>query len=159
MLLCSLSHTHPRTKLHPYCQSAISLLKKKTLSYTQLLADSHQSLPSSHFTSCVFMSVASWTEFCEFMVAPPHSGLCFTNHALFLFLPCHMSMFLLFSSCLCTPATVSFFKNTRINDSRLRQLEVNKINIDSVCNFAKMKLGSVVLTGLLPNLTCMTCND
>ncbi|CAI5676824.1 unnamed protein product [Oreochromis niloticus] len=39
------------------------------------------------------------------------------------------------------------------NDTRLRQLEVTKINIESVCNFAKTMSDSVVFSGPLPNQT------
>ena len=39
------------------------------------------------------------------------------------------------------------------NDSRLRQSEVTKINMESVCNYAKTMSDSVVFSGPLPNLT------
>ena len=39
------------------------------------------------------------------------------------------------------------------NDTRLRQSEVTKINVESVCNFAKTMSDSVVFSGPLPNLT------
>ncbi|XP_072235725.1 uncharacterized protein [Leuresthes tenuis] len=39
------------------------------------------------------------------------------------------------------------------NDTRLRQSEVTKINVASVCNFAKTMSDSVVFSGPLPNLT------
>ncbi|XP_070787181.1 uncharacterized protein, partial [Enoplosus armatus] len=39
------------------------------------------------------------------------------------------------------------------NDSRLRQSEVTKINVESVCSFAKTMSDSVVFSGPLPNLT------
>ncbi|XP_029442525.1 uncharacterized protein LOC115082435 [Rhinatrema bivittatum] len=39
------------------------------------------------------------------------------------------------------------------NDTRLRQSEVTKINIESVCNFAKTMSDSVVFSGPLPNRT------
>ncbi|XP_072247756.1 LOW QUALITY PROTEIN: PIH1 domain-containing protein 2 [Leuresthes tenuis] len=39
------------------------------------------------------------------------------------------------------------------NDTRLRQLEVTKMNVASVCNFAKTMSGSIVFSGPLPNLT------
>ncbi|XP_070709417.1 uncharacterized protein [Pempheris klunzingeri] len=40
-----------------------------------------------------------------------------------------------------------------VNDTRLRQSEVTKINVESVCNFAKTMSDSVVFSGPLPNLT------
>lgn len=40
-----------------------------------------------------------------------------------------------------------------VNDSRLRQSEVTKINVESVCAFAKTMSDSVVFSGPLPNLT------
>ncbi|XP_076592430.1 uncharacterized protein LOC143324104 [Chaetodon auriga] len=39
------------------------------------------------------------------------------------------------------------------NDPRLRQSEVTKINLESVCTYAKTMLDSVVFSGTLPNLT------
>ncbi|XP_068180941.1 uncharacterized protein, partial [Antennarius striatus] len=39
------------------------------------------------------------------------------------------------------------------NDTRSRQSEVTKINIQSVCSYAKTMLDSVVFSGPLPNLT------
>ena len=39
------------------------------------------------------------------------------------------------------------------NDTRLRQSEVTKINVESVCTFAKTMWDSVVFSGPLPNLT------
>ena len=39
------------------------------------------------------------------------------------------------------------------NDTRLRQSEVTKVNIESVCNFAKSMSDSVIFSGPLPNLT------
>ncbi|XP_068187823.1 uncharacterized protein [Antennarius striatus] len=39
------------------------------------------------------------------------------------------------------------------NDTRLRQSEVTKINIQSVCSYAKTMSNSVVFSGPLPNLT------
>ncbi|MDF4386657.1 SGNH/GDSL hydrolase family protein, partial [Vibrio parahaemolyticus] len=39
------------------------------------------------------------------------------------------------------------------NDTRLRQSEVTKINIASVCEYAKTMSDSVVFSGPLPNLT------
>ncbi|XP_067426921.1 uncharacterized protein [Thunnus thynnus] len=39
------------------------------------------------------------------------------------------------------------------NDSRLRQSEVTKINVESVCTYAKTMLDSVIFSGPLPNLT------
>ncbi len=39
------------------------------------------------------------------------------------------------------------------NDSRLRQSEVTKINVESVCKYAKTMSDSVVFSGPLPNLT------
>ncbi|XP_075322566.1 uncharacterized protein LOC142380534 [Odontesthes bonariensis] len=40
-----------------------------------------------------------------------------------------------------------------VNDTRLRQSEVTKINVASVCDFAKTMSDSVVFSGPLPNLT------
>ena len=40
-----------------------------------------------------------------------------------------------------------------VNDSRLRQSEVTKINVESVCTYAKSMSDSVVFSGPLPNLT------
>ncbi|KAI3363272.1 hypothetical protein L3Q82_011559 [Scortum barcoo] len=40
-----------------------------------------------------------------------------------------------------------------INDARLRQSEVTRINVESVCKFAKTMSDSVVFSGPLPNLT------
>ena len=40
-----------------------------------------------------------------------------------------------------------------VNDSRLRQSEVTKINVESVCAYAKTMSDSVVFSGPLPNLT------
>ncbi|KAM3599083.1 uncharacterized protein V6R79_018580 [Siganus canaliculatus] len=39
------------------------------------------------------------------------------------------------------------------NDTRLRQSEVTKVNIESVCTFAKTMSDSVVFSGPLPNMT------
>ncbi|XP_050934098.1 uncharacterized protein LOC127143598 [Lates calcarifer] len=39
------------------------------------------------------------------------------------------------------------------NDTRLHQSEVTKVNIESVCKFAKTMSDTVVFSGLLPNLT------
>ena len=39
------------------------------------------------------------------------------------------------------------------NDTRLRQSEVTKINIELVCTYAKSMSDSVVFSGPLPNLT------
>ncbi|XP_067460409.1 uncharacterized protein [Thunnus thynnus] len=39
------------------------------------------------------------------------------------------------------------------NDSRLRQSEITKINVESVCTFAKTMSDSVIFSGPLPNLT------
>ena len=39
------------------------------------------------------------------------------------------------------------------NDVRLRQLEGIKVNVESVCTFAKTMSDSVVFSGPLPNLT------
>lgn len=43
--------------------------------------------------------------------------------------------------------------HTGVNDARLRKSEVTKINVESVCNFAKTMSDSVVFSGPLPNLT------
>jgi lysophospholipase L1-like esterase len=40
-----------------------------------------------------------------------------------------------------------------VNDSRLRQSEVTKINVESVCTYAKSMSDTVVFSGPLPNLT------
>ena len=39
------------------------------------------------------------------------------------------------------------------NDSRLKQSEVTKINVESVCTFAKTMANKVIFSGPLPNLT------
>ncbi|XP_067465239.1 uncharacterized protein [Thunnus thynnus] len=39
------------------------------------------------------------------------------------------------------------------NDSRLRQSEVTKFNVESVCTFAKTMSDSIIFSGPLPNLT------
>ncbi|XP_069031884.1 uncharacterized protein [Embiotoca jacksoni] len=43
--------------------------------------------------------------------------------------------------------------NVGSNDTRLRQSEVTKVNVESVCSFAKMMSDSVVFSGPLPNRT------
>ncbi|KAK2917334.1 hypothetical protein Q8A73_004080 [Channa argus] len=40
-----------------------------------------------------------------------------------------------------------------VNDARLRKSEVTKMNVESVCNFAKTMSDSVIFSGPLPNLT------
>ena len=39
-----------------------------------------------------------------------------------------------------------------VNDARLRQSEITKVNVESVCNFAKTMSHSVGFSGSLPNL-------